>query len=77
MAIGFVLIRTAPGKEREVFEHLLEVKSIIELHPLFGEYDIIAKVNAEDFQVLGEAIVDTVRTIPGVIETRTLTGVSL
>ena len=77
MAIGFVLIRTAPGKEREVFEHLLEVKSIIEIHPLFGEYDIIAKVNAEDFQVLGEAIVDTVRTIPGVIETRTLTGVAL
>jgi DNA-binding Lrp family transcriptional regulator len=77
MAIGFVLIRTSPGKEREVFERLLEVRSIIELHPLFGEYDIIAKVNAEDFQVLGEAIVDTVRTIPGVIETRTLTGVSL
>lgn len=77
MAIGFVLIRTAPGKEREVFERLLEVKPIIEIHPLFGEYDIIAKVNADDFQVLGEAIVDTVRTIPGVIETRTLTGVSL
>jgi len=25
----------------------------VELHPLFGEYDLIAKIEAEDFNVLG------------------------
>ena len=77
MAIGFVLIRTAPGKERDVYERLMKIKSIVEMHPLFGEYDIIAKISGEDFQQLGEIIVDTIRTIPGVLETKTLTGVVL
>ncbi len=77
MAIGFVLIRTTPGKEREVYEKLLKVKAIVELHPLFGEYDLLAKVSAEDFQVLGEIIVDDIRTVPGILETKTFTGVSL
>jgi len=47
------------------------------MHPLFGEYDIIAKISAEDFQQLGEIIVDTLRTIPGVLETKTFTSVKL
>ncbi len=42
MAIGFVLISTAPAKEHEVYNELLKVKEIVELHPLFGEYDLIA-----------------------------------
>jgi len=53
MAIGFVLISTAPAKEHEVYNELLKVKEIVELHPLFGEYDLIAKVEANDFNVLG------------------------
>jgi len=77
MSIGFVLIRAEPGKEREVYERLLKLKSIVELNPLFGEYDFMAKLVADDFQVLGEIIVDDIRTIPGVIETKTYTGVSL
>ncbi len=47
MAIGFVLISTAPAKEHEVYNELLKVKEIVELHPLFGEYDLIAKIEAE------------------------------
>jgi len=77
MAIGFVLIRTAPGKERDVYEKLLKVKAIVELHPLFGEYDLLAKVSAADYQALGEIIVDAVRPVQGILETKTLTGVTL
>jgi DNA-binding Lrp family transcriptional regulator len=76
MATGFVLIRTAPTKEREVYAELLKVKGIIELHPLFGEYDFIAKVEAEDFDSLGRVVVDRIRLVKGVIDTRTLTGTS-
>ena len=75
MAIGFVLISTAPGKEHEVYEKLVKVKIIIELHPLFGEYDLIAKIEAEDFNRLGEIVVEKIRTIKGVIDTKTLTGI--
>lgn len=75
MAVGFVLISTAPAKEHEVYNELLKVKEIVELHPLFGEYDLIAKIEAEDFNLLGQVVVDRVRAIPGVIDTKTLTGI--
>lgn len=75
LAIGFVLISTAPAKEHEVYSELLRVKEIVELHPLFGEYDLIAKVEAEDFNALGQVVVDKIRSVPGVIDTKTLTGI--
>ncbi len=75
MAIGFVLVSTAPAKEHEVYNHLLNVEEVVELHPLFGEYDIIAKIEAEDFNSLGQIVVDRIRSIAGVIDTKTLTGI--
>jgi DNA-binding Lrp family transcriptional regulator len=75
VAIGFVLISTAPAKEHEVYTELLRVKGIVELHPLFGEYDLIAKVEAEDFNALGQLVVDKIRSVSGVIDTKTLTGI--
>ena len=74
MAVGFVLISTAPAHEHEVYNELLKVKEIVELHPLFGEYDLIAKVEAPDFEKLGEIVVKKIRSIKGVVDTKTLTG---
>ena len=74
MAIGFVLISAAPAHEHEVYNQLSKVKEIIELHPLFGEYDLIAKIEAENFEKLGEIIIDNIRSVKGVIDTKTLTG---
>jgi DNA-binding Lrp family transcriptional regulator len=74
MAVGFVLISAAPSKEHEVYNHLLKVPEIVELHPLFGEYDLIAKIEGTDFDTLGAIIVNKIRTIDGVMDTKTLTG---
>ena len=74
MAIGFVLISAAPAYEHEVYNKLSKVPQIIELHPLFGEYDLIAKIEAEDFERLGDIVVNKIRSIEGVIDTKTLTG---
>ena len=74
MPVGFVLISTAPAKEHQVYNELLKIKEIVELHPLFGEYDLIAKVEAKDLGELGEIVVEQVRSIDGVADTKTLTG---
>ena len=74
MAIGYVLIIAAPAHEYEVYHKLTKVSEIIELHPLFGEYDLIAKIEAEDFEKLAEIVVNKIRKIEGVVETKTLTG---
>jgi len=74
MSIGFVLINAAPAFEHEVYNKLSKVPQIIELHPLFGEYDFIAKIEAEDFEKLGKIVIDKIKSIKGVIDTKTLTG---
>jgi len=74
MPVGFVLISTAPAKEHQVYNELLKIKEIVELHPLFGEYDLIAKVEAKDLEELGKIIVEKIRSIDGVADTKTLTG---
>jgi len=69
MAIGFVLISAAPAREHDVYNKLSKVPEIIELHPLFGEYDLIAKIEADDFENLGVVVVNKIRSIDGVIDT--------
>jgi len=77
MATGFVLVRTAPAMEHSVNEELKKVKSVEEFYPLFGEYDFIVKLVASDFDQLGQIIIGRIRTIDGVVDTWTLTGVDL
>lgn len=74
MAIGFVLISAAPASEHEAYNTLSKVPQIVELHPLFGEYDLIAKIEADDFEKLGNIVINKIRAIDGVIDTKTLTG---
>ena len=74
MAISFVLISAAPAKEHDVYNKLSKLPEIIELQPLFGEYDLIAKIQAENFENIGNIVLNKIRTINGIIDTKTLTG---
>ena len=44
---------------------------------LFGEYDLIARVQADDEFTLTRVIVEQIRTIEGINETKTLIGAEL
>lgn len=74
MAIGFVLINVAPGAEKTVFDTMIKWDEIQELFPLFGDYDLIAKIQAKDYEGLSDIIVQKIRSMDGVTETKTLTG---
>jgi len=77
VAIGFVLIHVSTLYESEVFNKLSKIPEIIELHSLFGEYDIIAKIEAKDYDSIGEILIYKIRTIDGILYTSTLTGLKL
>ncbi|MBI2077228.1 MAG: Lrp/AsnC ligand binding domain-containing protein [Euryarchaeota archaeon] len=72
-AIGYILIDVQAGTERDVFYSLQGVEEVSEVFPLFGQFDFIAKVEATDFNVLGQIVVARIRSIPGVRSTQTLT----
>ena len=77
MVIGFVLMHVSPLHEYEVFNKLSKLHEVIEVHPLFGEYDIIAKIEAKDYESIGEIVIHKIKTIDGITNTKTLTGIRL
>jgi len=70
-------VSTVPGKEVEVMKAISSIKGVSETHLLFGEYDLIAKVEVEDQEALTRMIIAELRKIDGVIDSKTLTGVKL
>lgn len=74
--IGYVLIRTAPGKEHDVYAQLEKIPQVKEKYGLFGEYDVILKIEATDADDVTEIVVGKVRAITGVVDTKTFIGTS-
>ena len=77
MATGFVLSTTKPGKEHDVRARLDEIEEVTNRWMLFGEYDLIAKVESDEEYVLTKIIVEDIRPIPGITDTKTLLGAEL
>ncbi|MDG6225345.1 MAG: Lrp/AsnC ligand binding domain-containing protein [Candidatus Thermoplasmatota archaeon] len=71
MLRGFIMVECEVGKELSAYESLKKLTWITEVHPLFGEYDFILRVQANDPDELAGHIIDELRAIPGVITTRT------
>ena len=77
MAIGFVLITTEPGQEKFVRGRLEEIDLVTAGWMLFGEYDLIARVQADDEYDLTRCIVEEIRPMEGIVETKTLIGAEI
>jgi len=73
LVIAYVLISTEPGMEQAILKTLQKAEGIVEIHPLFGEYDIMGKVEAEGITHLSE-IVEKIRQVEGIKGTKTYTG---
>jgi DNA-binding Lrp family transcriptional regulator len=73
MAIAYILIRTSPGHERDVFYSLRNIPGICEAHPVIGRYNIIAKVKTDEFERLGYVVVDKINHLEHINCTETLT----
>ena len=75
MATGFALLTISPLHEKEVYEVLdKKINEIVEVHPLFGEYDILLKIETADIDSIGDVVINKVRSLKGVTDTKTLIG---
>ena len=72
MVIAFLLINLKSTDDRETLRKIGDLKETIYVHPLLGEYDIIAKLENESFNHIGQVVIERVRTLPGVVDTKTL-----
>lgn len=74
MATGFALLTISPLNEKAVYEALRNIEQVIEIHPLFGEYDILVKIESKDIDSIGETVIKKIRSLKGVVDTKTLIG---
>ena len=71
METAFVFINVKPGKEKEVLAKLRKIKNVTESFWLYGEYDIMVKVESEVKERLQAIITEQIRKISNVENTCT------
>jgi len=69
--IAYVLLVTEVGKEYEIIQELKKIKGVTEAKAVYGEFDIITRIEGTDLKSLDESVTK-LRRISSVIRTVTL-----
>jgi DNA-binding Lrp family transcriptional regulator len=77
MAIGYVLINVQPGTEQNVYEAVKSLPHVTDATVLFGDHDLIVKLEADALATIAKSVVEHIRSVEGVINTKTLAGADL
>jgi DNA-binding Lrp family transcriptional regulator len=75
LAKAFVLIETAVGKTKDVVASLEKIKGVSSVDTVTGPYDIIAVIEAENLNDIGDIITSEIHSIDGISRTVTCLAV--
>jgi DNA-binding Lrp family transcriptional regulator len=70
--LAYVLFKVSSGSEREVCQKLIEFDEVLHADIIFGEYDVVAKVETPELSKLEEFVSLKVRNVPNVLVTSTM-----
>ena len=71
MAKAFVLIETVVGRNREVVVALRQLEGVKSVDTVTGPYDIIAIIEGETLNDIGDLVTDKIHPIAGISRTVT------
>ena len=71
MVNAYILIQTEVGKASQVTERVREIDGVVSVDPVTGPYDVVARAEAEDLDLLAKGTVMPMQDLEGI--TRTLT----
>ncbi len=74
-AKAFILVETAIGRTKEVVSVLKKMEGLKSVDTVTGPYDIIAVVEAEDLNKIGDLITGKIHAIEGISRTVTCLAV--
>lgn len=74
MAVGYVLLNVVPGVEHDVYLQLKDLDVVADITVLFGDYDLIVKLVADDLSSIAATVVESIRQIHGILDSKTLAG---
>ena len=69
---AYVQIALDGARETDIYEALKGLPEVKEVHILFGEWDVIAKLELSAPEALGTFVMDKIRSLPGVKLTSTM-----
>ena len=70
--LAYILFKVNSGTERDVCQKLVEFDEIIQADIIFGEYDVLAKIETKDLAELEAFVSEKVRNVPNVLVTSTM-----
>jgi len=72
MVEAIILVNTRVGTEEEVIKKLLKIDKVREVYFVYGVYDIIVKVQADNINKLREVVTTKIRRIDNILSTSTM-----
>ncbi len=72
MVTGLVLVRLQAGKEKQALAKIKEIKGVSHVSAVYGRWDLVVDVEADDLPTMTRVVIEKLRSIPGVFGTETL-----
>ena len=72
----YVLISAKSGKERELLKELMKQEEVKEGNILYGQYDVMIRIEAEDIKKIDDFIWKHIRNHPDIQQTQSLVVVN-
>ena len=76
-SLAWILISCEPGRERDVYLQLLEMSAVSEVSVVYGELDLVARIDFESEKEMSRALIEDMRHVDGVLKTETLIAVEV
>jgi len=77
MVSGLVFVRLLSGHEEAIMQALRQISGVQEVIAVFGRWDLVVTVQAEDIDELASVVINKIRAIPGTTATETLIAIEL
>ena len=68
---AYIFIECAAGAARQVAKEVSKLEGVVRSNATTGPYDVIALVESDNIQILGDVIVTKIQSLPGVLRTQT------
>tara|TARA_B100001250_G_scaffold208_1_gene203 strand:+ start:283 stop:519 length:237 start_codon:yes stop_codon:yes gene_type:complete len=76
-SLAWVLLSCEPGRERDVYLQLLDIPSVSEVSVVYGELDLVARIDFESEKEMSKTLIEDMRHVSGVRKTETLIAVEV
>jgi DNA-binding Lrp family transcriptional regulator len=76
LAIAYVLVNIESGSENEVLDKLASIDEVKEVYFVYGVYDIVVKIEAENVDKIKEIVTWRIRRLDKVRSTVTMIAMS-